>query len=108
MDPTMFVVGLIIYLGGNGGILAIHSAAFDSVKTCEMQASDAIIADEAAQPSLKGSKTLVMCRDTRAVPQDKSGDVQQRPDRKEPIPPSDEVLQVFPFFKNAESIQQRA
>ena len=100
MTP-MIVVGIIAYLSSDGSIVATHSAVFSSVEMCQKQAPAAIAQDMESTEELKGTHALVQCWDTSP----KKGDEVKN---HISIPQSEADLQVFPFFKNAESIQQRA
>ena len=101
MAPVMIVVGIIAYLNPSGAVVATHVAAFSSVAVCKQQAAEAIAADMAATKELKGTHAVVNCWDTSPG---KSDDVNTHIS----IPQSEADLQVFPFYKNAESIWQRA
>ena len=101
MTPALIVVGIIAYLNPSGAVVATHVAAFSSVAVCKQQAAEAIAADMAATEELKGTHAVVNCWDTSPG---KSDDVNTHIS----IPQSEADLQVFPFFKNAESIWQRA
>ena len=98
---AMVVVGIIAYLNPDGSIAATHSAVFSSVEQCQKQAPAAIAQDMESTEELKGTHAIVQCWDTSP----KKGDEVKN---HISIPQSEDTLQVFPFFKNAESIQQRA
>ena len=101
MTPALIVVGIIAYLNPSGAVVATHVAAFSSVAVCKQQAAEAIAADMAATKELKGTHAVVNCWDTRYKKEDEVNNHIS-------IPQSEADLQVFPFYKSAESIWQRA